>query len=102
MRLFFPTHFLPPQPIHPIECPVEVINKLFEKNISKITFALVDKTVPVDQKGELSDIISSITRPQHFPPGKPVFPGPKFVDLVEFWPESGELPRVAKLDGEKS
>ena len=56
----------------------------------------MDKTVPVDQKGELSDIISSITRPQHFPPGK------KFVDLVALWPESGELPRVAKLAGEKS
>ena len=76
---------------------MEVINKLLEKNISKITFALVDKTVPVDQKGELSDIISS--RPHHFPPGKPGFPGPKFVDLVAFWPESGELPRLAKLDG---
>ena len=74
---------------------MEVINKLLEKNISKITFALVDKTVPVDQKGELSDIISSTTRPHHFPPGKPVFPGPKFVDLVALWPESGELPRQA-------
>ena len=81
---------------------MEVINKLLEKNISKTTFALVDKTVPVDQKGELSDIISSTTRPHHFPPGKPVFPGPKFVDLVALWPESGELPRVAKLAGEKS
>ena len=31
-----------------------------------------------------------------------MFPGPKFVDLVALWPESGELPRVAKLAGEKS